>query len=70
MKRGHADEWRQANWEANKGRERKDLYTEKWDGAEYKGSQINVLTIILIVSVLTPLIGVLFALRSYGTFWG
>jgi hypothetical protein len=73
MKRGLqllADEWRQANWEANKGKERKDLYTEKWDGAEYKGSPINVLTIILIVSVLTPLIGVIFALRSYGTLWG
>jgi hypothetical protein len=66
----NAEQWRAANWEANMGKERKDLYTEKWDGAEYKGSPLNVLTVILIVSVLVPAIGIVFALRSYGILWG
>lgn len=53
-----------------KTRDRPDLYTDKWDGSEYKGSAFNVLNIILVVSVLVPLLGIGFALWSYGTVWG
>ena len=28
---------RAANLAANNGKERKDLYTDNWDGSEYKG---------------------------------
>lgn len=61
---------REANRAANRGRDREDLYTEKWAGSEYKGSGFNVLTVILIVSVLTPLFGIIFAYFSYGKLWG
>ncbi|KAK9835359.1 hypothetical protein WJX81_004613 [Elliptochloris bilobata] len=64
-------EWRRkANYAANKGRERKDLYTDNWDGSVYKGSKFNVLTVIALVSVLTPLAGLAFAWWSYGVLWG
>lgn len=36
----------------------------------YAGSQFNILNVILVVSVLTPLLGIAFALWSYGTLWG
>ena len=65
-----AAERRAANWAANNGRERKDLYTDKWDGAEYKGSPVNILTVILAISVLVPLAGIIFATQTYGTLWG
>lgn len=61
---------RQANRAANNGRERKDLYTDNWDGSEYKGSSVNVLTVIGAISILAPLIGLIFALQTYGTLWG
>ena len=53
-----------------KRKDRPDLYTNKWDGSEYKGSPFNVLNVILAVSVLVPLLGIGFALWSYGTLWG
>ncbi len=52
------------------GRERKDLYTDNWDGSEYKGSSFNVLTVLAVVSVLTPLLGLAFAYWSFGVYWG
>jgi hypothetical protein len=61
---------RKANLVANKGKDRKDLYTDNWDGSEYKGSKLNVLSVILIVSILTPLFGIIFAYLSYGRLWG
>jgi hypothetical protein len=61
---------RKANFEANNGKERKDLYTDNWDGDSYKGSQINVLTVLAAVTVLAPLIGLYFAFQSYGVLWG
>lgn len=64
-------EWRrQANLEANNGKERKDLYTDNWDGDVYKGSKFNVLTVILLASVLAPLAGLIFAYQTYGVLWG
>lgn len=55
---------------ANNGRERKDLYTDNWDGSEYKGSNVNILTIILAVSVAVPALGLVFAYATFGTLWG
>jgi hypothetical protein len=67
---GAAARRREANLTANKGKDRKDLYTDNWEGSEFKGSSFNVLTVILIVSVLTPLFGIIFAYFSYGKLWG
>ena len=65
-----AAERKAANWKANNGRDRKDLYTDAWDGSEFKGSKVNILTVILAISVLVPLGLVIFAVQSYGTLWG
>jgi hypothetical protein len=35
-----ADNYRAANEAANNGKERKDLYTDAWDGDVYKGETI------------------------------
>jgi len=51
-------------------RDREDLYTDAWDGSEWKGSQFNVLNVILVVSVLVPLLGLAFAYWSFGKLWG
>lgn len=58
-------EWREAN-----RNDRRDLYTDQWDGDEYKGSPFNILTFLIVVAVGTPAIGIWFALSSYGTVWG
>lgn len=63
-------EYVEANRRANGGREREDLYTDNWDGDVYKGSPVNVLSVILGVSIIAPLIGLIFALQTYGTLWG
>lgn len=52
---------RQANFEANNGKERKDLYTDNWDGDKYKGSPLNILTVLAAISVLVPVLGLIFA---------
>lgn len=37
---------REANYQANKGkRDREDLYTDNWDGSEWKGKKVNVLVV-------------------------
>ena len=40
------------------------------DGSVYKGSKFNVLTVIALASILTPLAGLIFAWWSYGVLWG
>lgn len=70
MRLNCAAQRRAANLEANNGKDRKDLYTDNWDGSEYKGSPVNILSIILVVSVLTPLAGIIFAYFTYGKLWG
>lgn len=65
-----AGERTQANLEANKGKERKDLYTDNWAGAEYQGSPVNTLSVIVVISLLAPLLGIAFAYLSYGKVWG
>ena len=66
----HAEWRREANRQANNGKDRKDLYTDNWDGDKYKGNPVNVLSVILVVSVLVPLAGLAFAYFTFGTLWG
>jgi hypothetical protein len=61
---------RKANYEANNGRERKDLITENWDGSVYRGSANNVLTWIIVAAVGAPVAGLIFAYCTYGKLWG
>ncbi|MEW5314540.1 MAG: hypothetical protein WDW38_006029 [Sanguina aurantia] len=61
---------KQANLIANNGQERKDLYTDNWDGGEYKGSSINILTVLIALSIGVPIAGIIFAFKTYGILWG
>lgn len=65
-----AERWKAANWAANNGRERKDLYTDNWDGSEYKGSPFNMLSLLAVLFVATPVAGLAFAYFTYGDLWG
>ncbi len=82
--------------QANNGKERKDLYSDNWDGDVYKGawwrarqqargarlkwraahalpcagSGFNILNLLVLLFVLTPVLGLGFAFWSYGTLWG
>ncbi|KAL0023843.1 hypothetical protein WJX77_010573 [Trebouxia sp. C0004] len=56
--------------EARKRKDRGDLFTDNWGGDVWKGSKINVLSVILAVSILVPLGGLLFAYLTFGTLWG
>ncbi|WIA39531.1 hypothetical protein OEZ86_005621 [Tetradesmus obliquus] len=60
----------EANRLANNGKERKDLYTDNWDGSEYKGSKFNILTVLALLSILTPVLGLVFAYTTFGVLWG
>lgn len=51
-------------------RERDDLYSDNWDGDEYKGSNFNELTVGLGIAIATPVIGLLIAAATYGKLWG
>ncbi|CEF98078.1 unnamed product [Ostreococcus tauri] len=59
-----------ANRRANNGKDRKDLYTENWDGSEYKGGSFNILSLVAALFVLVPVALLIFAYTSYGTLWG
>ncbi len=61
---------RQANLQANNGKERKDLYTDNWDGSEYKGSPFNILTFLVALFILVPVAGLVFAFATFGSLWG
>eukprot|EP00223_Ostreococcus_mediterraneus_P009950 CAMPEP_0179630778 /NCGR_PEP_ID=MMETSP0932-20121108/6073_1 /TAXON_ID=548131 ORGANISM="Ostreococcus mediterraneus, Strain clade-D-RCC2596" /NCGR_SAMPLE_ID=MMETSP0932 /ASSEMBLY_ACC=CAM_ASM_000582 /LENGTH=125 /DNA_ID=CAMNT_0021500249 /DNA_START=98 /DNA_END=471 /DNA_ORIENTATION=- len=56
-----------ANRRANNGKDRKDLYTDNWDGSEYKGSSFNILSVVAGLFVLVPVGLLAFAYTSYGT---
>lgn len=56
--------------QANNGKERKDLYTDNWDGSEYKGSQFNILNLLVVLFIGVPVLGLVFAYQTYGTLWG
>lgn len=47
-----------------------DLYTNNWDGSEYKGSGNNILTWLAVLFVATPVAGLVFAKLTYGVYWG
>jgi len=51
-------------------RDREDLYTDNWDGDQYKGSGWNELTVGLAIAVAVPVIGLGFAAATYGSLWG
>jgi hypothetical protein len=55
---------------ANNGVDRKDLYTDNWDGSEYKGSALNIGTVLAFIAVAAPLAGLYFAYATYGVLWG
>lgn len=57
---------REANRVANNGRERKDLYTDAWDGDVYKGSPVNILTLLAALFFLVPIVGLVFAFQVSG----
>eukprot|EP00793_Prasinoderma_coloniale_P003341 PRCOL_00005976-RA len=50
--------------------DRADLYTDNWDGSEYKGSKWNFATLLGVLFIATPLAGLAFAYFSYGVLWG
>jgi len=51
-------------------REREDLFTDNWDGDEYKGSNFNELTVGLGIAIAMPILGLVFAAATYGKLWG
>ena len=55
---------------ANVGKDRRDLYTEKWDGDVYKGSGFNILNLLVLLFFLVPAVGILVAYKGYGVWWG
>jgi hypothetical protein len=61
---------RQANLAANNGKDRKDLYTDNWDGDKYKGNPVNILSVLIVISILVPVAGLVFAFNTYGKLWG
>jgi len=40
------------------------------DGDSYKGGSVNILTILVAISILTPLAGLIFAYNTFGVLWG
>lgn len=67
----HPERRRAANKAAFKaGKDRADLYTDAWDGSEWKGGRVNILSVLILISVAVPLAGIAFAFWSYGRYWG
>ncbi len=46
------------------------LQSDKWDGDVYIGSRWNELSVLYLIFLVTPLVGLLFAWLSYGVYWG
>ena len=46
------------------------MYTDNWGGDKWKGDKVNVLSIIVVVSILGPLVGLVFAYLTFGKLWG
>lgn len=45
------------------------LYSANWQGDEYIGSNWNILTVLMGLTIAVPMLGLLFAWLSYGTLW-
>ena len=50
--------------------DRSDLYTDNWDGDTYKGSGVNILTVLIGLSLGVPVIGLVIAYFTWGEYWG
>ena len=50
--------------------DRSDLYTDNWDGDVYKGSGVNILTVLIGFTIGVPVIGLIFAYFTFGEYWG
>eukprot|EP00241_Pyramimonas_parkeae_P009932 CAMPEP_0114255106 /NCGR_PEP_ID=MMETSP0058-20121206/17372_1 /TAXON_ID=36894 /ORGANISM="Pyramimonas parkeae, CCMP726" /LENGTH=132 /DNA_ID=CAMNT_0001369443 /DNA_START=73 /DNA_END=468 /DNA_ORIENTATION=- len=62
--------YKAANEAANNGKERKDLYSDAWDGDVYKGKEkVNILTVLIALFIGVPVLGLIFAYQSYGVLW-
>jgi len=46
------------------------LNSDAWEGSEYKGSKVNILTLLVALFVLVPVLGLGFAYNTYGVLWG
>ena len=46
------------------------LNSDTWAGDAWTGSKFNILTVIIIVSLLAPVLGLVFAWQTYGVYWG
>eukprot|EP00891_Asterochloris_glomerata_P002084 jgi/Astpho2/2084/Aster-00571 len=59
-----------SSWRCLLCSERKDLYTDAWAGDKWKGSKFNILSLVVILFLLTPVAGLVFAYVTYGSLWG
>lgn len=46
------------------------LNSDAWEGSEYKGSKVNILTLLVALFLLVPVLGLGFAYKTYGVLWG
>jgi hypothetical protein len=46
------------------------LVSDAWDGSEFRGSKFNILTLLVILFVAVPVVGLGFAYKTYGVLWG
>jgi hypothetical protein len=40
------------------------------DGDSYKGGSVNILSVLVAISILTPVAGLIFAYQTFGVLWG
>ena len=46
------------------------MSSKRRDGDSYTGGSVNILTILVAISILTPLAGLIFAYNTFGVLWG
>ena len=56
--------------EARASKSEARLYDANWDGDVYVGSRWNELSVLYLIFLLTPILGLFFAWMSYGVYWG
>lgn len=56
--------------EARAAKSEQRLHDSNWQGDVYMGSRWNELTVLYLVFLLTPIVGLLCAWLSYGVYWG
>ena len=50
--------------------DRPDLYSNNWDGDQYTGDGLNMLTVLIGLSIGVPVVGLTFAYFTFGVLWG